>query len=78
MRAEKLDSSVIAAFKHSYGELVKGASGSISEGSIAPVESLPSLEQDILSTVLPDPNLLKVVLLNRLLFIYCRAGSCGC
>eukprot|EP01031_Cornospumella_fuschlensis_P045591 gene45591-55798_t len=47
MRAEGLSDAAIAAFKHSYAELLSGSSGMILESDIQPVESLPDLDADI-------------------------------
>ncbi len=66
MRAEKLSEAAIAAFKHSYMELVSGASGMISESSIAGVTSLPDLDSDIKGKIPFNPDLLKEVVVLKL------------
>ena len=47
MKAEKLSNAAIAAFRHSYMELVSGAAGMIKESDIEAVQALPNLETDI-------------------------------
>lgn len=47
MRAEGLSDAAIAAFRHSYQELLSGSSGMISETSLTPVPALPDLDGDI-------------------------------
>lgn len=59
MKAEGLAESVIAAFRHSYGELVSGASGNIAESSIDAPSSLPDLDTNIKGSVAPDASLLQ-------------------
>ena len=66
MRAEKLSEASIAAFKHSYLELTSGASGMISESSIAGVQSLPDLDSDIKGKIPFNPDLLKEVVVLKL------------
>ena len=61
MHDEGIDAPVIAAFKHSYQDLVSGAGGSIREADIRPVQSLLSLEEDIRGKVKADASLLKVI-----------------
>lgn len=65
MRAEKLSDSAIAAFGHSFMELVGGSSGMIGESTIKGVASLPSLEADIAGKIAADSSLLpKTVVLK--------------
>jgi UDP-N-acetylglucosamine pyrophosphorylase len=45
MKAEGLSGAAIAAFRHSYTELVSGSSGMILESDITAVSSLPELDQ---------------------------------
>ena len=59
MRAEGLSEAAIAAFLHSYGELVRGNSGMIEEKDIEGVASLPELEV-LRSSVNTDHSLLQV------------------
>lgn len=66
MASEGLGPSVIAAFQHSYKELLSGSTGNISEASIAPVESLLDLDADIKGAVQPDTSLLKHVVVVKL------------
>lgn len=66
MRAEGLSEAAIASFAHSYAELLKGSSGTISESSIASVEALPDLDQDIKTTIVADPALLQHVVVLKL------------
>ena len=47
MKAEKISDAAIAAFNHSYSELLSGSSGMIMESDINAVSSLPNLEGDI-------------------------------
>jgi hypothetical protein len=66
MRAEGLSESAIAAFGHSYMELVSGASGMISESDIAPASGLPFLESDIKGVITPNPALLQEAVVLKL------------
>lgn len=63
MKAEGLNDTAIAAFKYNYGVLTSGASTMLPESSIAPVDSLPSLES---VKVKPNPGLLKQTLMLKL------------
>ena len=60
-----LSESAIAAFRYSYNELVSGTAGSIAEASIAPVQSLPILE-DLRRSTTRDPSLLKETVVLKL------------
>lgn len=62
MRAEGLSEAAIAAFLHSFNELMSGSSGMMSEQSIEGVASLPDLERDIRGANAPDTSLLSKVL----------------
>lgn len=66
MRAEKLSDAAIAAFKHSYTELVSGSSGMIKESDISAVQQLPDLEGDIRGNVTFDPSLLQQTVVLKL------------
>lgn len=66
MKAEKLSDAAIAAFRHSFMELVSGSSGMISESSIVAVESLPDLNADIKSKITFNAELLKEVVVLKL------------
>jgi UDP-N-acetylglucosamine pyrophosphorylase len=66
MKAENLTDSAIAAFRHSYFELLSGNSGLISESSIKPPSSIPSLDADIKGKVLPSPILLQQTVVLKL------------
>ena len=65
MRAEGLSEAAIAAFLHSYGELVKGNSGMIAENDIEGVASLPELEA-LRSSVKTDHSLLQQTVVLKL------------
>lgn len=45
MRAERLPDIVVRTFEHYYKELAQGQTGLIAESEIAPIESLPDMEQ---------------------------------
>lgn len=65
MKAEKLSDAAIAAFCHSYTDLVSGSSGMIKEADISAVHSLPTLDGDIKGKIKADPSLLpKTVVLK--------------
>jgi UDP-N-acetylglucosamine pyrophosphorylase len=66
MKKEGLSEAAMAAFKHSFLELLSGSSGTIAESSITPVLSLPDLETDIKSTIVPDSSLLKHTVVLKL------------
>lgn len=66
MRAEKLSESAIAAFGHSFMELISGSTGMIAEDSIKGVASLPSLEADIAGKVTRDTSLLVQTVVLKL------------
>ena len=66
MRAENLSDAAIAAFCHSYLELVGGASGMIGESDIEAVQSLPFLDGDIRGKVAADPSLLQKTVVLKL------------
>jgi hypothetical protein len=65
MEAEGLGPEVTSAFENVYSALVSGATGTIPEASITPVESLASFESDISGKVAADTSLLdKTVVLK--------------
>eukprot|EP00607_Mallomonas_marina_P006851 CAMPEP_0182427642 /NCGR_PEP_ID=MMETSP1167-20130531/18941_1 /TAXON_ID=2988 /ORGANISM="Mallomonas Sp, Strain CCMP3275" /LENGTH=1069 /DNA_ID=CAMNT_0024610023 /DNA_START=62 /DNA_END=3271 /DNA_ORIENTATION=- len=66
MRKEGLSESVVAAFGHSYMELVGGASGMIGEDTITGVATLPNLATDIKGVISPDPSLLEQTVVLKL------------
>lgn len=66
MRKEGLSEAAIAAFRHSYGELVGGTAGPIPESTISPVSSLPELETDIRSNVVANPKYLREAVFLKL------------
>lgn len=66
MKAEGLSDAAIAAFQYSYEELVSGATGMISESSIAAVPSLPDLESDIQGKVAVQTSLLQETVVLKL------------
>jgi UDP-N-acetylglucosamine pyrophosphorylase len=66
MKAEHLSDAAIAAFAHSFSELVSGSSGTIPESSIHPASSLPDLEENIRSSVNRDPSLLQKTVVLKL------------
>jgi UDP-N-acetylglucosamine pyrophosphorylase len=66
MRKEGLSNAAIAAFAHSYSELLSGSSGMIQETDIAPVESLPNLDTDIRGKTSFDPSLLQQTIVLKL------------
>lgn len=66
MKAEGLSDAAIAAFAHSYQELLKGSSGSIPETTIAGVAHLPDLEGDIRPSTQIDESLLHQVVVLKL------------
>ena len=66
MKAECLSDAAIAAFRYSYGELVGGSAGNISEASISPASSLPDLEKNIQGIVAKDPSLLQKTVVLKL------------
>ncbi|KAJ1414029.1 UTP--glucose-1-phosphate uridylyltransferase-domain-containing protein, partial [Ochromonadaceae sp. CCMP2298] len=66
MRLEKLSEAAIAAFAHSYLDLVNGASGMILEADITPVASLPHLDTDIRNKVAVDASLLQQTVVLKL------------
>jgi UDP-N-acetylglucosamine pyrophosphorylase len=66
MKAERLSDAAIAAFAHSYAELVSGSSGTISESSIHPASSLPDLEKDIRGSIANDTSLLQKTVVLKL------------
>jgi phosphoglucomutase len=66
MKAENLSDAAIAAFAHSYFELVSGSSGMIPESSLSPVSSLPDLENDIQGKVPRNPLLLEKTVVLKL------------
>lgn len=66
MKAENLSDAAIAAFAHSYQELVSGASGNIAEADIVGVDSLPDLENDIQGKYAVDPALLNQTVVLKL------------
>jgi len=66
MKSERLSEAAIAAFHHSYSELVSGATGMIKESEIVPVASLPSLDIDIHGKVAVDPLLLQKTVVLKL------------
>lgn len=66
MKAERLSDAAIAAFAHSFSELVSGSSGNIPESSIHPASSLPDLEENIRSSVNRDPSLLQKTVVLKL------------
>jgi phosphoglucomutase len=66
MKAEGLSDSAIAAFGHSYMELLSGSGGMIGEDSIKPAASIPDLEKDIKGIVSPDTALLSETVVLKL------------
>ena len=66
MRSEGLSESAIAAFRHSYGELISGQTGCIPESDISPVISLPNLDAEIRRTVHPNSELLTHTVVLKL------------
>ena len=66
MRKENLSETAIAAFGHSYMELVKGSSGTISEDSIAGISELNNLDSDIRGKALPNRDLLQETVVLKL------------
>jgi hypothetical protein len=62
MRAEGLSDAAVAAFLHSYAELVSGSGGMIAEKDIEGVASLPDLDS-IRSSVTRNNSLLQVHIL---------------
>lgn len=66
MKAENLSDAAIAAFCHSYLELVGGASGMIKESDISAVQTLPHLDSDIRGKVTSDPSLLQQTVVLKL------------
>jgi len=66
MKSEGLSDAAIAAFAHSYMELVSGASGMIEESAILGVQSLPDLEKDIKGKYNVDPTLLSQTVVLKL------------
>lgn len=61
-----LSESAIAAFRHSYGELVSGSTGCIPEDTISGVTSLPTLDTDIRGSIAQNPALLKQTVVLKL------------
>ena len=66
MKSEGLSDSAIAAFSHSFAELVSGNSGNIAETTIYPPKSIPSLETDIKGKIAPSPTLLQQTVVLKL------------
>eukprot|EP00981_Chlorochromonas_danica_P008879 scaffold2324_cov163-Ochromonas_danica.AAC.19 len=66
MRAEGLSEAAIAAFRHSFTELLSGSSGMIPESEITPVASLPDLDNDIRGQYQVDPSLLQQTVVLKL------------
>ena len=66
MEAEGLSTSAIAAFGHSFMELMSGNSGMIEEASITPASALPNLIGDIAGKVTPNSELLKETVVLKL------------
>ena len=66
MKAENLSDAAIAAFAHSYAELVTGSAGTIDEASIKPATSLPELEKDIAGVIATNPALLQKTVVLKL------------
>lgn len=66
MRKEGLSEAAIAAFRHSYAELVSGSSGMIKESDIAAVQSLPDLDADIRGKTSFAPSLLQQTVVLKL------------
>ena len=66
MKKEKLSDAAIAAFCHSYTDLVSGASGMIKESDISAVNSLPYLENDIRGNFSSDASLLQKTVVLKL------------
>jgi phosphoglucomutase len=66
MRKENLSDAAIAAFRHSYTELVSGSSGMIHESAINAVQSLPDLDADIRGHTSFSPALLQQTVVLKL------------
>lgn len=66
MQAEGISEAAIAAFRHSYTELVSGSSGMIREADISAVASLPDLDEDIRNGGTFDANLLQQTVVLKL------------
>lgn len=66
MRKENLSDAAIAAFRHSYTELVSGSSGMIHESAINAVQSLPDLDSDIRGHTSFSPALLQQTVVLKL------------
>lgn len=66
MKGDSLSEAAIAAFSHSYRELVSGSTGMIKESDIAAVQSLPSLDNDIRGQLQSDPSLLQKTVVLKL------------
>ncbi len=66
MRSEGLSESSIAAFRHSYNDLISGQTGCIPESDIGPVSSLPDLDSEIRKSVQPNPALLTHTVVLKL------------
>lgn len=66
MRKENLSETAIAAFGHSYMELVRGSSGTISEDSISGISELNYLDRDISGKVVPNRELLQETVVLKL------------
>ena len=66
MQDEKLSSSAIAAFGHSFMEYVSGSAGCIAESSIKPADTLPNFVGDIKGKVTQKPELLSQTVVLKL------------
>ena len=66
MRSESLSEAAIAAFRHSYADLVSGSSGNILETEINAVAHLPDLDTDIRGKQVFDTSLLQQTLVLKL------------
>ena len=66
MEKEGLSPSSIAAFEHSFQEMVNGSAGPIREDSIRPVDKLVSLSSDISGTITQDTSILSETVVLKL------------
>lgn len=66
MQKEGLSAAAIAAFKHSYAELLSGSSGMIREGEITPVQSVPDLDTEIRGKTAFNQTLLQQTVVLKL------------
>ena len=66
MTSESLSPSAIAAFRHSFLDLLSGSSGMIRESEMTPVSTLPYMDIDITGKVQQDTSLLKETVVLKL------------